>query len=62
MTHKNKTKEIIEVQCENIQDSVNSLREWHDTNELPEDDEFEFTLREIEFTIKILHELAVKPA
>ena len=53
-------KEIIEVQCENILESVNSLREWHETNELPEDDQFEYTLREMEFTVKILSELAAK--
>ena len=40
--------------------SVNSLREWHETNELPEDDQLEYTLREMEFTVKILSELAVK--
>ena len=50
------SKQIIEVQCENIQESVNSLSEWHETNELPEDDQFEYTLREMEFTVKILRE------
>ena len=49
-------KEIIEVQCENILKPVNSLREWHETNELPEDDQFEHTLRDMEFTVKILRE------
>ena len=49
-------KQIIEVQCENIQEPVNSLREWHETNELPEEDQFEYTLRDIEFTVKILRE------
>ena len=53
-------KEIIEVQCENILGSVNSLREWHETNESPEDDQFEFTLRDVEYTVKILSELAAK--
>ena len=53
-------KEIIEVQCENILGSVNSLREWHETDELPEDDQSEYTMREMEFTVKILSELAVK--
>ena len=53
-------KEIIEVQFENILDSVNSLSELHETNELPEDDQFEYTLRDMEFTVKILRELAVK--
>ena len=47
-------KQIIEVQCENIQESVNSLREWHETNELPEDDQLEYTLRDMEYTVKIL--------
>ena len=49
-------KQIIEVQCENIQESVNSLREWYATNELPEDNQFEYTLRDIEYTVKILRE------
>ena len=49
-------KQILEVQCENIQESVNSLSEWHETNELHEDDQFEYTLREMEFTVKILRE------
>ena len=53
-------KKIIEIQRENILESVNSLREWHETNELPEEDQFEYTLREMEFTVKILSELAVK--
>lgn len=53
-------KQIIQVQCENILGSVNSLREWLETNELAEDDQFEYTLREVEFTVKILSELAVK--
>ena len=53
-------KQIIEVQCENILGSVHSLCEWHETNELPEDDQFEYTLRDMEFTVKILRELAVK--
>ena len=53
-------KQIIEVQCENIPGSVHSLREWHETNELPEYDQFEYTLRDMEFTVKILRELAVK--
>ena len=53
-------KEIIEDPCETILGSVNSLREWRETNELPEDDQFEYTLREMEFTVKILSELAVK--
>ena len=53
-------KQIIEVQRENILGSVHSLREWHETNELPEDDQFEYTLRDMEFTVKILRELAVK--
>ena len=53
-------KEIIEVQCENILGSVNSLCEWHETNELPKDDEFKYTLRDMEYTVKILSELAVK--
>ncbi len=49
-------KEIIEVQCKNILGSVNSLREWYETIELPEDDQFEYTLRDMEFTVKILRE------
>ena len=52
--------QIIEVQCENILGSITSLREWHETNELPEDDQFEYTLKEMELTVKILNELAVK--
>ena len=40
-------KQIIEVQCENILGSITSLREWHETNELHEDDQFEYTLREM---------------
>ena len=53
-------KKIIEVQCENILGAVNSYREWHETKELPEDDQVEYILREMEFTVKILGELAVK--
>ena len=49
-------KQIIEVQCKNILGSVNSLREWYETNELPEDDQFEYTLRDMEYTVKILRE------
>ena len=49
-------KKIIEIQRENILGSVNSLREWHETNGLPEDDQFEYTLSDMECTVKILRE------